>query len=62
MTAGGAGFGAAFERDPALVLADVEAELLTVGHAATDYGVVITGNQVNAAATAALRAARADAD
>jgi N-methylhydantoinase B len=54
--AGGGGWGDPLERDPALVLRDVRNELLSVGRAAADYGVVIGGNAVDMAATERLRA------
>jgi N-methylhydantoinase B len=40
-TAGGGGFGDPLERDPALVLEDVIDDYVSIGRAATDYGVVI---------------------
>jgi N-methylhydantoinase B len=54
--AGGGGWGDPLERDPALVLRDVRNELLSVAKAAADYGVVVAGGAVDAAATACLRA------
>ncbi|MFN7000093.1 MAG: hydantoinase B/oxoprolinase family protein [Elioraea tepidiphila] len=54
--AGGGGWGDPLERDPALVLRDVRNELLSVAKAAADYGVVVAGGAVDAAATARLRA------
>lgn len=62
--AGGGGFGAAFEREPARVLADVIEEKVTVAGAARDYGVVIEQAtlQVDMGATHALRAAAAGGD
>jgi N-methylhydantoinase B len=58
-TAGG--FGDPLRRDPAAVLADVEADLLGTEAAERAYGVVIAGGTVDAAATeAARRAARRD--
>jgi len=62
-TWGGGGWGDPLERDPELVLADINRNLATEGGAA-DYGVVIENGAVNAAATTALRdemrAARGD--
>lgn len=55
VTAGGSGFGPPFARDPARVLADVEAELLSVEQAAAEYGVVITSGRVDEIATARRR-------
>jgi N-methylhydantoinase B len=54
--AGGGGWGDPLARDPARVLRDVRNELLSVGKAAADYGVVIDAGAVDAAATARLRA------
>lgn len=54
--AGGGGWGDPLERDPALVLRDVRNELLSVGRAAADYGVVIAAGTVDVAATERLRA------
>ncbi|BCH28174.1 5-oxoprolinase [Mesorhizobium sp. L-8-10] len=62
--AGGGGFGAAFEREPARVLADVIEDKVTVEGAARDYGVVIDRStlSVDIAATNALRAAAVSGD
>jgi len=59
--AGGGGFGPAFEREPAAVLADVLDGLVTPAGARRDYGVVIAGAPpaVDMAATVALRSAPA---
>ncbi len=54
-TAGGGGYGDAFARDPALVLADVLDGLVSPGRARQDYGVAIVGDQVDERATAELR-------
>ncbi len=54
--AGGGGWGDPLARDPALVLRDVRNELLSVGKAAADYGVVVAADAVDVAATARLRA------
>lgn len=43
-TPGGGGFGAAFERDPASVLRDVEEGLVTPAGACRDYGVAVIPN------------------
>ena len=51
----GGGRGDPFTRDPAAVLRDVRAGLVTVEGARRDYGVAILGNVVDEAATAALR-------
>ncbi len=62
---GGGGRGDPFTRDPAAVLRDVLAGLVTVDGAKRDYGVAIAGDDVDPAATAALRArkpARPDFD
>lgn len=55
---GGGGFGHPFQRDPALVLADVRRGLVSVERARNDYGVVVTPtlDAVDAATTARLRA------
>ena len=58
VTPAGGGFGDPFERDPKKVAADVRSGLLSVGRAADDYGVAVRSGQVDAGATAALRATR----
>lgn len=57
LSSGGGGAGNAAERDPAMVLEDVENELVSVQAARDVYKVVIDPNslQIDAAATAALR-------
>ncbi|TMQ16061.1 MAG: hydantoinase B/oxoprolinase family protein [Candidatus Rokuibacteriota bacterium] len=55
---GAGGYGDPFERDPARVLDDVLDEYVSVEAARDEYGVVIVGDEVNEAATAALRARR----
>jgi N-methylhydantoinase B len=55
-TSGGGGFGEPLDREPALVLADVEAGLVSLEQAEQDYGVVIRDGAVDAAATAGMRA------
>jgi N-methylhydantoinase B len=55
-TSGGGGFGEPLDREPALVLADVEAGLVSLKQAEQDYGVVIRDGAVDAAATAGMRA------
>jgi len=57
-TAGGAGYGDPFERDPQRVLDDVLNEFVSVAGAERDYGVVIRNSELDAAATGALRKAR----
>ena len=54
---GGGGWGNPFERDPALVLQDVVAELITPQRAREIYGVVVDveQRQVDHAATTKLR-------
>ena len=54
---GGAGYGDALRRDPALVLAEVRDGLLSPAAARRDYGVAVAadGRSVDAAATARLR-------
>ena len=62
-TAGAGGYGNPLRRDPAMVLADVRNGKVTPEGAARDYGVVILPSpwHVDARATAALRAQRAEA-
>jgi N-methylhydantoinase B len=63
--AGGGGYGNALERDPNLVLRDVEQGKVTLSHARDAYGVAIkaitNGFAIDATATAALRNNRVDA-
>jgi N-methylhydantoinase B len=54
-TAGGGGYGDAFARDPALVLADVLDGLVSPERARQDYGVAIVGDTIDERATAELR-------
>jgi N-methylhydantoinase B len=54
--AGAGGWGDPLERDPAAVLRDVRNEFLSPAKAAADYGVVISGNKIDAKATAKVRA------
>jgi N-methylhydantoinase B len=54
--AGGGGFGPALEREPAAVLADIRAGLLSVDAARSGYGIVVANGEVDAAETEALRA------
>lgn len=44
ITNGGGGYGAPFQREPERVLEDVRNGYVSIAGAATDYGVVITGN------------------
>jgi N-methylhydantoinase B len=60
--AGGGGYGDPLERDPAKVLADVEAGLVSRRAARAIYGVVLSRGRLDAAATARLRARLAAAD
>lgn len=53
---GGGGYGDPFERDPAKVLADVEAGLVSLERARDVYGVAIVDGKVDEAETAKLRA------
>lgn len=55
ITWGGGGWGDALERDPALVLTEIEQGLVTMA-GARRYGVVIADGAVDAAVTEALRA------
>jgi len=60
--AGGAGWGAPWERDPALVLRDIAEDKVSAEAAARDYGVVLRDGAVDAAATRVARARLAAAD
>jgi N-methylhydantoinase B len=53
--AGAGGWGDPLDRAPALVLKDVRNEFVSLDAAREDYGVVIAGDAVDDAATAALR-------
>ncbi len=57
VSAGGGGFGNAFDRDPAAVLEDVLDGKVTVAGAREHYGVVVAAGEVDVTATAELRAA-----
>jgi N-methylhydantoinase B len=54
--AGAGGYGDPLERDPAAVLRDVRNELVSLGAARADYGVVIEGGVVDEVASERLRA------
>ncbi len=54
-TGGGGGWGHPFDRDTALVLEDVRGGFVSPDAARAEYGVVITGDAVDEAATARLR-------
>jgi N-methylhydantoinase B len=54
----GGGYGDPLERDPAAVLGDVLDDFVSAQEAMSDYGVVISGNQVDELATRKLRAAK----
>jgi N-methylhydantoinase B len=56
--AGAAGYGDPLSRDPALVLRDVRCGFVSVDNARLQYGVVITADRVDEAATEALRRER----
>jgi N-methylhydantoinase B len=56
---GAGGWGDPLKRDPAKVLLDWRRGWLSVAQARADYGVVLEGGSVDAAATEALRASRA---
>ena len=60
--AGGAGWGAPWERDPALVLRDIAEDKVSTEAAARDYGVVLRDGAVDAEATRAARARLAAED
>jgi N-methylhydantoinase B len=55
-TSGGGGFGDPLDREPARVLADVDAGLVTLEQAVSVYGVVLRDGAVDEAATSELRA------
>jgi N-methylhydantoinase B len=57
-SSGGGGFGDPLERDPALVVADVAEGYVTREAAETAYGIVWSGDAVNADATARRRASQ----
>jgi N-methylhydantoinase B len=61
VAAGGAGWGPAWERDPALVLRDIRQGKVSDAAAARDYGVVLRDGEVDEVATAQARAALATA-
>jgi N-methylhydantoinase B len=56
VSAGGGGYGDAFARDPALVLADVLDDKVSISAARELYGVVIKAGAIDEAATRRLRA------
>jgi N-methylhydantoinase B len=58
VSAGGGGFGNAFDRDPAAVLEDVLDGKVTVAGAREHYGVIVAAGEVDATATAEQRAVR----
>jgi N-methylhydantoinase B len=58
VSAGGGGFGDAFERDPAAVLADVVDGKVSLDAARERYGVVVVDGAVDATATAEARRGR----
>jgi N-methylhydantoinase B len=55
VSAGGGGFGRAFDRDPPAVLDDVLDGKVSVARARESYGVVIANGRVDVEATAAAR-------
>jgi N-methylhydantoinase B len=55
VSGGGGGLGDPLLRDPAAVLADVNAGYVTPGHAREVYGVILDGNQLDSDATAKRR-------
>jgi hypothetical protein len=57
-SSGGGGFGDPLERDPALVVADVAEGYVTRDAAEATYGVVWSGDAVDANATTGLRASQ----
>ncbi len=58
VSAGGGGFGAPFERDPAAVLADVLDDKVSIAAARGSYGVVIGDGRVDVEETASARDVR----
>ena len=58
VSAGGGGFGDAFERDPAAVLEDVLDGKVSVAAARERYGVVVVDGEVDSTSTAELQRAR----
>jgi N-methylhydantoinase B len=58
VSAGGGGFGVAFERDPTAVLEDVLDGKVSVAAARERYGVVVVDGELDATATAELRSTR----
>ncbi|HXJ77191.1 MAG TPA: hydantoinase B/oxoprolinase family protein [Candidatus Methylomirabilis sp.] len=61
LSPGGGGYGNPFDRDPAAVAKDVADGLVTAAAALDEYGVVLTGGDVDVAATERRRAARRSA-
>ncbi|MGI9659826.1 MAG: hypothetical protein ACR2OD_13025, partial [Gaiellaceae bacterium] len=59
VTPSGGGYGDPFDRDPELVLRDVEDGLVPADQADAAYGVRVNNGTVDEAATAKLRQARA---
>ena len=57
-TSGGGGYGDPLDRDPELVLRDIGAGKVSLTHAKTVYGVLVTAAGVDRAATERMRAAR----
>jgi N-methylhydantoinase B len=57
VSGGGGGFGNPVRRDPERVLSDVRQGRISIGAAKSEYGVVLSGDAVDADATASLRAA-----
>ncbi|WP_416414517.1 hydantoinase B/oxoprolinase family protein [Pantoea sp. App145] len=55
-TPGGGGWGDPYHRDPQAVKTDVDNQLVSIPEAEQQYGVIITGQQIDIAATAARRA------
>ena len=58
VSAGGGGFGDAFERDPVAVLGDVLDGKVSATAARERYGVAVVGGEVDSTATAELRRSR----
>ncbi|WP_229692373.1 hydantoinase B/oxoprolinase family protein [Paenibacillus radicis (ex Gao et al. 2016)] len=58
LSQGGGGYGDPFERDPILVMKDVQSGLLSAAKARESYGVEVKANRLDEASTAKLRASR----
>ncbi len=57
-TPGGGGYGSPLEREPALVLSNVQRGLVSIAKAKSEYGVIIKENKIDSVATIAERNTR----